>query len=118
MIKSILSQLLTFVVGLSILAIGAYLILPSLEKLEGKCFYFPSEGMQRDFKRGKFFYLRVKDKDLLRYNVQYIDLEFNESYLITMAKESSVGTLSHIFTQRGYLEMKCPGKVGEHISFK
>jgi hypothetical protein len=118
MIKSILSQLLTFLVGLSILAIGSYFILPSLEKLEGKCFYYPSDGVQRDFKRGKFYYLKVVDKDAFRYHVKYFDLVFDKSFKITKRKSSATGTLSHIFNQRGYMELKCPGVVGEILNFK
>ena len=118
MLKSIISYLQTVVVGFLVIGFFVYLLIPKMESLEGKCFYYPSEAMNRDFKKGQLFYLKVSGLDLLRYHVEYFDLDFDKSFVIKKMKSSSKGTLNYLFSQKGYLEMKCPEGEGKLLNFK
>ncbi|OIQ17897.1 MAG: hypothetical protein BM556_10755 [Bacteriovorax sp. MedPE-SWde] len=119
MLKSILSQILISILGLSLLLTGVYLVLPEMDDLKGKCYYLPSVVMQRKFKESKsLFYLQVGEKEFFRYVVKYSEIKFDEKFLIKKKKDIGEGTLNYIFDQTGYLEMKCPKNVGEYLSFR
>ncbi|EQC52699.1 hypothetical protein M901_2118 [Bacteriovorax sp. DB6_IX] len=115
MFKSVLSYLQISALGMFGILLFAYLMLPSLENLKGKCFYYSSQGFSRELKQGRLFFFKVDSNDILRYHVDYYEINFSKDKLITKLTKKKSGTLSYLFQRQGHEEFQCPRELGEEI---
>lgn len=115
MFKSVLSYLQISALGMFGILLFAYLMLPSLENLKGKCFYYSSQGFSRELKQGRLFFFKVDSNDILRYHVDYYEINFSKDKLITKLTKKKSGTLSYLFQRQGHEEFQCPRGLGEEI---
>lgn len=109
--KFLLRELPALLLVLSVLGLFIYAVLPEVEELKGKCFFFPSQAMSRNFLNGKFSFIKILSNNSFQYRaaVKYLDFDL-ESRKISKIMDKKETNIHHEFRLQGYRLFDCPNE--------